>query len=69
MKKQSAIKSLRLKLGLSTADLAEAIGVTNVAIYYLESQQRKPSRKTAYKLIDFAASKGVRVTLEEVYPR
>jgi putative transcriptional regulator len=63
----NAIKSIRTRLGLTQAALAEAIGCTqgNVGHYEIKGQTVPPD--VARRLITYAATLGVTLTFDDVY--
>ena len=63
----NAIKSIRTRMGLTQAALAEAIGCTqgNVGQYENRGQTMPPDM--ARKLIQFADSKGLALTFDDIY--
>ncbi|WP_205168802.1 helix-turn-helix transcriptional regulator [Burkholderia sp. LMG 13014] len=61
------VRSLRKILGLSQAELAKGIGVTQSALSHYESGSCDPLVATARKLIAFAGSLGFAWRLEDVY--
>ncbi len=69
MKKKSPIKLVRLKMGISQASFAKMLNLSRSAVAFYESDERFPKKSTAYKLIDIAKSRGIHVTLEDIYPR
>lgn len=64
---RNSIKEIRKKLKMSQSVFATAIGVGKSAISNYEYGYREPNRKTALKLIKLASSKGIRISLEEIY--
>lgn len=60
------IKSIRDSIGITQAELADALGCTQGNIGHYERGQSIPPEK-AKKLVEFAASKNVSVTLEQIY--
>lgn len=60
------IKSIRHKLGLTQAALAEVLGCTQGNISFYESDQTMPP-DTAKRLIAYAASVGVEIDYADVY--
>jgi len=67
--KKFTVKKLRKTLGISRKTLSHLLGVTPAAIAYYESQQRCPRTEIAYKIIDLAAKKNIKIRLEDLYPR
>lgn len=62
----NTVRSIRERLGVTQAALAAGIGVTqgNVSLY--ERGQTIPPR-VAGALIQFAASRGVQITFDDIY--
>ncbi|WP_041695800.1 helix-turn-helix transcriptional regulator [Alicyclobacillus acidocaldarius] len=58
---RSRLRERRLELNMSYQELAQAIGVSERAVRYIEKGERQPSWKTARKL-----SETLGLTLEEV---
>lgn len=61
------VRSLRLALRLSQAELAKNIGITQSALSHYENGACDPLVATARKLISYAATQGVEWRLEDVY--
>ena len=66
MRCMNAVKLCRKRLNLTQSALAAALGVSqgNVS-FYEQGQTLSPA--VAAKLIEFAASRGVAITYEEIY--
>ena len=47
------IKELRQSKGLTQAELAQKVGVSNQAIHYYENDKREPKNETWQKLADY----------------
>ena len=62
----SQIKAIRRQLGLTQVALAEGIGCTQGNVGHYESGQMLPPDR-AKALIDFAATRGVTLTMGQVY--
>lgn len=62
------IRLLMYKGKLTAYQLADTLEVPHNAIYYYINNKRKPSIKTGYRIIEFAKTLGMDVTLEELYP-
>jgi len=66
---KNPIKIIRDRLGLTQGEMATAIGFrreTTVSNY--ENGYRTPDPRTAYKIINLAGSKNIKITLEDIYP-
>lgn len=61
-----AFKTIRARLAVTQAAMAEAIGVTQANVSFYEKGQTIPP-KVAGKLIEFAKSKGHVITYDDVY--
>jgi len=61
------VRSLRKTLGMSQAELAKGIGVTQSALSHYENGSCDPLVETARKLISFAVTHGITWCLEDVY--
>lgn len=62
----NSIKSIRMRLGLTQAELARHLGMTQGNVTHYERGQSVPP-PVARRLIDFAASRQVVVTFDEIY--
>lgn len=62
----SQIKTIRTYLGLTQSALAEGIGCTQGNVGHYETGQTLPPER-AKALIDFAASRGLPLTMGQVY--
>ena len=62
----STIKSIRTKLGVTQAALAEGIGCTQANVGHYEKGQTIPP-DMAGKVIDFARGRGLVVTYNDIY--
>lgn len=60
------VKAIRELLGVTQTTLGDGIGCTQANIGHYEKGQTVPV-EAAKKLIDFAATKGVRLSLDQVY--
>lgn len=68
MKPFKNFKKLRIDLEMSQIEMAESIGVNRVTISGYETGRKLPSIGTAHKIIKLAHSKGIKFTLEDIYP-
>jgi putative transcriptional regulator len=66
MSNAAIFRAIRRRLGVSQATLADAMDCTAANIGFYERGQSLPPEK-ARRLIDFAISKGLRLTYEHVY--
>lgn len=64
----SLIKEIRERLGVTQTDLGRALGCTQGNIGHYERGQPLPVDK-AERLIDFAASKRLTLSLDQIYGR
>lgn len=62
----NTFKSIRVGLGVTQSAIAEAIGVTQGNVSFYEKGQTVPPTVAA-KLIDFAASRGHRISFDDIY--
>jgi DNA-binding XRE family transcriptional regulator len=63
------IEEVRNKIGMSRKDMAEHLNITDGAISNYEHGTRFPKPDVAYGIKDLAASHGISITLEDIYPR
>lgn len=61
------IKQVRERLGLSQADFAEAIGVSQGNISHYECQRQEVSPDVARRVIAAAMDRGITVTFDDIY--
>lgn len=59
-------KSIRTRLNVTQAAIAEALGVTQGNVSFYEKGQTVPPAVAA-KLIDFAAQRGEVITFDDIY--
>lgn len=62
----NAVQSIRKRLGMTQAELAVGLGVSQGSVSFYENGQTVPP-PIAAKLIDLAKSKGHVVTFDDVY--
>ena len=62
----NSFKSIRDRLGVTQAEIAAALGVTQGNVSFYEKGQTVPPGAAA-KLIEFAKSKGVEISYDDVY--
>lgn len=60
------VKAIRELLGVTQTTLGDGIGCTQANVGHYEKGQTVPV-EAAKKLIDFAATKGLRLNLDQVY--
>ena len=63
------MKALREQMGLSQTELAEHLDVTVSTISLWEAGKREPRPARAWALIELADSYGIRLKLEDIFPR
>ena len=63
----SNIKTIRDRLGLTQTALAEGIGCTQGNIGHYETKGQTVPPDAAKRLINFCASRGFKVTFEDIY--
>jgi putative transcriptional regulator len=63
----NAIKSIRIRLGLTQAALAEAIGCTQGNVGHYENKGQTVPPEVARRLIAHAASLGMPLSFDDVY--
>lgn len=64
----SQIREIRERLGVTQTDLGRALGCTQGNVGHYERGQPLPVDK-AERLIEFAATKRLRLTLDQIYGR
>ncbi len=62
----NAVKTIRTRIGVTQAALAEAIGVTQGNVSFYEKGQTIPPL-VARKLIEFARAQGHDITFNDIY--
>jgi len=62
----SSIKSIRARLGLTQQALADGIGCTQGNVWHYEQGQTVPP-SAATRLIEFAATLGLRIGFDHIY--
>ncbi len=65
----STIKTIRTRLGLTQAALAQGIGCTQGNVGHYENKGQTVPPEVARRLIAFAATLGVEITFDEIYGR
>lgn len=61
------VKTIRKRLGLTQAALAQALGCTQGNVWHYEARGQTVPPDTAKKLIELAARKGLRIGFEDIY--
>lgn len=64
----SSMKSIREKAGMTQAELAEAVGLTQGAIAHYEGGRRKPGLDECRRIVDALNKHGLSVTLDDLFP-
>lgn len=64
----SNIKTIRERLRITQAALAESVGVTQGAIAHYENERRKPGLDECRRIVAALNQLGAGVTLDEVFP-
>ena len=62
-------KTLRLKLGMTQQQFADAIGASRGMVAMVEVERARYGVDTAYNIKDLGESYGYRMRLEDVLPR
>ena len=60
------LKSCRVNVNASAAEMAKAVGVTEDTIYNWETGKYAPTAKNIQKILDFFASKGFPIQLNNI---
>lgn len=60
------LKACRVNIQVTAKEMAEAIGVTEDTIYNWESGKYSPRARQVSKILDFFASKGLPITLNQI---
>ena len=63
------LAKLRARLGLTHEQMAAELGIAYSTWYSYETGRRLPKPAKAWEIIDLARSGGIRMRLEDVYPR
>lgn len=64
----SNMKTIREKAGLTQAELARDVGLTQGAIAHYENDRRKPGLDECRRIVAALSQKGEPVTLDDVFP-
>lgn len=64
----SRMKSIREKAGMTQAELAEAVGLTQGAIAHYEGGRRKPGLDECRRILEALNRKGACATLDDLFP-
>lgn len=62
------LKKIRKALNLTQEDFAQELGSSQSAISEYEKGVKTPSLKVAQKIVKFAKTKKVKVTLNDIFP-
>ena len=62
-----SLRELRQSIGLSQASLAKELGISKTAISYIETGRRRLPFSIALRLIIFFGSKGIKLTMDDIY--
>ncbi|HEK2727489.1 TPA: helix-turn-helix transcriptional regulator [Proteus mirabilis] len=62
------ISRYRKKLGITQNDLAKELGCTKGNVSHYENGRRKADLDVCRKLVDFFNKKGVKVTIDDLFP-
>lgn len=60
------LKACRVNVQATAKEMADAIGVTEDTVYNWESGKYAPRAKQMSKILDYFASKGLPITLNEI---
>lgn len=66
---KNTLLEIRNKLGFSQSELGMKIGKSQSAIAHYEKGIRFLSLGDAYKILDLAKKKKIKIKLEDIYPR
>jgi len=61
------VKQLRTQIGMSQAQLADALGVSQSLITHWETGRRQPSPQLALKIVSLASKHHQKITMESLY--
>ncbi len=61
------IRELRQSIGFSQASLAKELGISKTAISHIETGKRRLPLNIALRLIIFFGSKGIKLSLDDMY--
>lgn len=64
----SNMKTIREKVGVTQAALAQTVGLTQGAIAHYENDRRKPGLEECRRIVAALNSSGAGVTLDDVFP-
>ncbi len=69
MIKNRIYDEIRKKAKISRTEFAAILGITQSNLHYYEHWGSFPRPQMAWKIIDFATSRGIKVRWEDIYPR
>lgn len=61
------IRALRQSIGLSQVSLAKELGISKMAMFYIETGKRRLPLNIALRIIIFFGSKGIKLSLDDMY--
>ena len=61
------VREIRTRLGMSQADLARAIGVTQGNVSHIEQGRQALMPAHATRLIEIASERGVKISFDDIY--
>lgn len=61
------IKEVRLKAGMTQVEFAKILGSSQAAISECENGTKTPSLKFSQKIVKFAKSKKMKLTLDDIF--
>jgi len=64
----SALKTIRKRVGITQAQLAERVGMTQAAIGHYETGRRRPGLEECRRIVTALNELGASCTLDDVFP-
>lgn len=64
----SALKTIRKRVGITQAQLAERVGMTQAAIGHYETGRRRPGLEECRRIVASLNELGASCTLDDVFP-
>ena len=61
------LKELRQSIGFSQASLAKELGISKMAVSYIETGKLRLSLSIASRLIIVFGSKGIKLSMDDIY--
>ena len=61
------LKELRQSIELSQTSLAKELGISKTVVSYIEAGKLRPSLGIASRLIIFFGSKGIKLSMDDIY--